>query len=100
MRTLDGVSTRSFAVSGVDLLHGSNVLDLRMGTVQGIYNLFLGQRTGDGDLMRSRFWVGCGCFFLRGTGEGKRSSRVRVPEKFSQDERTPNSPVRVIYIIC
>jgi hypothetical protein len=28
MRTLDGVSTRSFAVSGVDLLHGSNVLDL------------------------------------------------------------------------
>ena len=38
MRALDGVSTRSLAVSGVDLLHGSNVLDLRMGTVQGIYS--------------------------------------------------------------
>ncbi len=50
-------------------------------------NLFLGQRTGDGDLMRSRFWVGCGCFFIWGEGGGKRSSRVRVPEKFSQDER-------------
>jgi hypothetical protein len=35
-------------------------------------------------------------FFLGGRG-GKRSSRVRVPEKFSQDERTPNSPVCVIY---
>jgi hypothetical protein len=38
MGALDGVSTRSLAVSGVDLLHGSNVLDLRMGTVQGIYS--------------------------------------------------------------
>jgi hypothetical protein len=35
--------------------------------------------------------------FLGGTGEGKRSSRVRVDEKFSQDERAPNSPVCVIY---
>jgi hypothetical protein len=97
MRALDVVSTRSLAVSSVDLLHGSNVLDLRMGTVQGIY-----QRTGDGDLMRRCFWVDCGCFFLGGTGEGKRSkrsSRVRSAEKFSQDERAPNSPVCVIYII-
>jgi hypothetical protein len=38
MRVLDGVSTRSLSVSGVDLLHGSNPLDLRMGTVQGIYS--------------------------------------------------------------
>ncbi len=38
MRDLDGVSTRSLAVSGVDLLYGSDVLDLRMGTVQGIYS--------------------------------------------------------------
>jgi hypothetical protein len=47
--------------------------------------------------MRRRFWVDCGCFFLGGTGEGKRSSRVCVAEKFSQDERAPNSPVCVIY---
>ncbi len=38
MCALDGVNTRSLVVSGVDLLHGSNVLDLRMGTVQGIYS--------------------------------------------------------------
>jgi hypothetical protein len=42
--------------------------------------------------MGRHFWVGCGCF-LGGTGEGKRSSRVRVAEKFSQDERAPNNPV-------
>jgi hypothetical protein len=35
--------------------------------------------------------------FLGGAGEGKKSSRVRVDEKFSQDERAPNSPVCVIY---
>ncbi len=35
--------------------------------------------------------------FLGGAGEGKRSSRVRVAEKLSQDERAPNSPVCVIY---
>ncbi len=35
--------------------------------------------------------------FLGGAGEGKRSSRVRVAEKFSQDERAPNSPVCVTY---
>ncbi len=39
IRTLDGVSTRSFTIfSSVDLLHGSNVLDFRMGTSQGIYS--------------------------------------------------------------
>ncbi len=32
-----------------------------------------------------------------GEGKGKRSSRVRVPEKFLQDERAPNRPVCVIY---
>ncbi len=31
------------------------------------------------------------------SGEGKRSSRVCVAEKFSQDERAPNSPVCVLY---
>ena len=35
--------------------------------------------------------------FLGRTGEGKRSSRVRVVEKSSQDERAPNSPVCVLY---
>ncbi len=38
MRVLDGVTTRSLVVSGVDLLNGPNVLDIRMGTVQEIYS--------------------------------------------------------------
>ncbi len=50
--------------------------------------------------MGRHFWVGCGCFFyyfLGGVVEGKMSSRVRVAEKFSRDERAPNRPVCVIY---
>jgi hypothetical protein len=35
--------------------------------------------------------------FLGREGEGKRSSRVRVAERFSQDERAPNSRVCVLY---
>ena len=62
-------------------------------------NLFLGQRTGDGDLMRRRFRVGCGCFVLEGAGEGKRISRARFAEKFSQNGGLQTAPVYV-YIIC
>jgi hypothetical protein len=57
IRALDDVSTRSLVVSGVDLLHRSNVLDLRMGTVQGIYSW-------DSALVMEIWWgsvlVGCG----------------------------------------
>ena len=60
-------------------------------------NLFLGQRTGDGDLMRRCFRVGCGCFFLGGAGEGKRSSRARFAEKFSQNGGLQTAPFGVIY---
>jgi hypothetical protein len=69
MRALDGVSTRSLAVSGVDLLHGSNAMVLRMGTVQGVYSW--DSALGDGDLMRRCFRVDCGCFSWGGGG-GKR----------------------------
>ncbi len=61
----------------------------------------MGHRIGDEEVLMGRhFWVDCGCFFyyfLGGVVEGKRSSRVRVVEKFSQDERAPNRPVCVIY---
>jgi hypothetical protein len=95
MRALDGVSTRSLAVSGVDLLHRSNAMDLRMGTVQGIK--FLGQFTGrwrfDEEAFSGRLWM----FFLGGAGEGKRSSRARFAEKFSQNGGPQTGPVCVIY---
>ena len=61
-------------------------------------NLFLGQHTGDGDLMRRRFRVGCGCFFLGGAGEGKRSSRARFAEKFSQNGGLQTDPI-LCYIL-
>ncbi len=57
------------------------------------------QHTGDGDLMRWRFRVGCGCFFLGGAGEEKRSSRARFVEKFSQNGGLQTAYF-VLYIIC
>jgi len=47
--------------------------------------------------MRRRFRVGCGCFFLGGAGEGKRSSRARFAEKFSQNGGLQTA--RVCYIL-
>jgi hypothetical protein len=38
-------------------------------------------------------------FFLGGAGEGKRSSRARFAEKFSQNGGLQTAPVYV-YIIC
>jgi hypothetical protein len=66
-----------------------------MGSDQGIctwVSVSVMRRSGWGDIFGQVVDV-----FLGGTGEGKRSSRVRVVEKFSQDERAPNSPVCVLY---
>ncbi len=66
-----------------------------MGTTQGICTWVIAlvmRRSGWGDIFGYVVDV-----FLGGTGQEKRSSRVRVPEKFSQDERSPNSPVCVMY---
>ncbi len=72
MRALDGVSTRSLTGFGCDShpLYQSDALDLWMGTVQGVYPWV--STLVMGNLMERRFWVGRGCFFLGGTGEGKR----------------------------
>ncbi len=71
MCVLDGVNTCSIVVSGVDLFTWAQCTGFTDGDGPG--NLFLGQCTGDGDLMRIRFWVDCGCFFLGGEGEGRGS---------------------------
>jgi hypothetical protein len=97
MRALDGVSKRSLAVSGVDLLHRSNVLDLRKGTVQGIYSW--GSALGDGDLMRRRFRVVCGSFFLGGRGRG-RGVPGRVLLRSFRRTAGSKQPLFVLYIIC
>ena len=33
-----------------------------------LWDIFLGQHTGDGKFDGQTFWVGCGCFFLGGGG--------------------------------
>ena len=67
-----------------------------MGTDQGIYPWVITLVMGN--LMGRRFWVGRGCFFLGGAGEGKRNSRARNAETFSQDDASSKQPwVYVIY---
>ena len=72
-------STRGrLLVLGGNPLHGSDALASRMGAC--LWDLSLGQHTGDGKPDGRRFWVGRGCFFLGGAGEGKRNSRARNAE--------------------
>ena len=72
-------STRGrLLVLGGNPVHGSDALDSRMGAC--LWDLSLGQHTGDGKPDGRRFWVGRGCFFLGGAGEGKRNSRARNAE--------------------
>jgi hypothetical protein len=98
MRALDGVSTRSLAVSGVDLLHRSNAMDLRMGTVQGVYSW--GSALGDGDLMRRCFRVDCGCFSWGGGGGKEKASGHVQQGRFSLDDvRFLTDPFFLCYIL-
>jgi hypothetical protein len=66
-----------FLVLGVNPLQESAALDLRMGTTS-VWDLSLGRFTGDGKFDGETFWVGCGWFFLDGTGGGREIDRARV----------------------
>ena len=59
----------------------SAALDSRMGAC--LWDLCLDKYTGDGRFDVGAFLGRLVIFFLGGAGEGKRSSRVRVSEKFS-----------------
>ena len=51
-----------------------------------------------GNMMGRRFWVGRGCFFSGRGGGGKRDSRARTVETFSQDDTSSKQTwVYVIY---
>ncbi len=63
------------------------------------WDLSLRQRTGDDKTGGETFLGRLLIFFLGGLGEGKRSSRVRVAEKFSQDGGLQTA-LFVLYIIC
>ena len=89
-------STRGrLLVLGGNPVHGSDALDSRMGAC--LWGLSLG-RTGDAGLMGRRFRVGC-WFFSWWVGEGKRSSRARLPRRFHRTTRVPKIPVYVLYYI-
>ncbi len=70
MRVLDGVNTCSLAVSGCASFYRGQLLWIRGWDC--LWDLSLGRHTGDGKFDGETFWVGCGCFLLGGTREGKR----------------------------
>jgi hypothetical protein len=91
-------STRGhLLVLGGNPLHGSDVLGSRMGVC--LWDLSLGQHTGDGKLDGETFLGRTWMFFSGGVGEGKRNSRARLPKPFRRTTRVPNRPVYVIYYI-
>ena len=58
----------------------------------------MGQHTGDGKFDGETFLGRTWMFFLGGEGEGKRNSRARNAETFSQDDASSKQPwVYVIY---
>ena len=84
-------STRGrLLVLGVDPFAGVRCTGFADGDC--LWNLSLGQRTGDGKFDGETFWVGCGWFFLEGVGEGKR----RLQDTFSMHLQTivKGPPVR------
>jgi hypothetical protein len=90
VRSLAGFGWESFPWGPMHWIHG---WELVYGIYPWVSTLVMG------NLMGRRFWVGRGCFFLGGTGEGKRNSRVQLPRRFRRTTRVPNSPVYVIYYI-
>ena len=85
-------------VVGGNPLHGSDAQDSRMGAC--LWDLSLGQRTGDGrcdgETFLGRTWM----FFSGRGGGGKRDSRARAVETFSQDDASSKQPGCMLYIIC
>ncbi len=66
-----------------------------------LWDLSLGQCTGDGKFDGETFWVGCGWFFLGGVGEGKRrlQGTLSMVCFFAGRHEFPNCPFFVIYYI-
>jgi hypothetical protein len=74
---------------------GHAALGFQMGTDQGIYPWV--STLVMANLMGRRFWVGRGCFFLGGAGEGKRNSRERPASTFAKDDASSKQPW--VYVI-
>jgi hypothetical protein len=84
-------STRGrLLVLGGNLLHGSDAQDSRMGAC--LWDLSLGQHTGDrkidGETFLGRTWM----FFSRGGGGGEEELQGTTDETFSHDDTSSKQP--------
>jgi hypothetical protein len=85
------VPTRGrFPVLGGNPLHGSDALDSRMGAC--LWDLSLGQHTGDGKLDGETFLGRTWMFFSRGGGGGEEELQDTTDETFSQDDASSKQP--------
>ncbi len=82
-------------VLGVDPFTGVHCTGFGNGDC--LWDLSLGQHTGDGNFDGETFWVGCGWFFSWGSGRGRGDSRSR--SAFSGRHEFPNIPFYVLYYI-
>ena len=91
-------STRGrLLVLGGNPLHGSDAQDSRMGA--GLWDLSLGQRTGDrrldGEAFSGRLWI----FFLGGWGRGRGLARAILQSCFRRRRAGLNGPMFIVYYI-
>ncbi len=92
------VSTRvRFLVWGGNPLHGSDTLDSRMGVY--LWDLSLGQCTGDGRFDGETFLGGLLIFFLGERGRGRESARARSAGSVAGRRALSNNPI-LLYITC
>jgi hypothetical protein len=84
-------------VLGGNPVHGSDTLDSRMGAC--LWDLSLGQRTGDGRFDGEAFSGGLLIFFLGGRGRGRGTPGHDCRGVFRRTTRVPNSPIFYVYIL-
>ena len=85
-------------VLGGNPLHGSDALDSRMGAC--LWDLSLGQRTGDGRFDGEAFWGGLLIFFLGGRGTGRGTPGHDCRGVFAGRREFQTALGFMLYIIC
>jgi hypothetical protein len=78
---------------------GQGKHDLACRDADCLWDLSLGQCTGDGKFDWEVFWVGCGWFFLGGGGEGEEELQDTYCSLFSQDDARFQTALFMLYII-
>jgi hypothetical protein len=97
MCVLDDVNACSLVSSGCESFAGVRCIGFSDGDC--LWDLSLGQCTGDGKFDWEVFWVGCGWFFLGGGGEGDEELQDTYCSLFSQDDARFQTALFMLYII-